>query len=425
MKKSLLTAAVLSFAISQTHAQIKLGNNPSSINADALLEMESTNKGLLLPRVALTNTTAFAPLAAHVAGMTVYNTATAGDVTPGTYYNDGTKWVRIASAGAVNPTLYSSDGSLGGTRTVTMGTNDLIFSGAGKVGIGRTPVADKLEVAGQIRFGGDTYNGVGSIFNDATGEKYGITQAGGAQLGGSGQGTRIYASGAGGVEGHISFGKYTSATNFTEFARFKEGTGFLGIGTTDPTAKLEVAGQVKITGGTPGAGKVLMSDATGLATWSTPASLTGSLAGAYNPIGTTNLVMAAGAAEADIPGVTQTFTLTQAATVNIIATGIASNFSVAEADIQGSFKINVNGVNMTSGFASSGHRPALSSMPTPITLSYNAVLAAGTHTIKLRYKPWYGGANINVNAFTAGYVGAVAIDADALKSRMSILIFNN
>ena len=43
-----------------------------------------------------------------------------------------------------------------------------------------------------------------------------------------------------------------------------------GIGTTTPGAKLEVAGQVKITGGVPGAGKVLTSDATGLASWTNP-----------------------------------------------------------------------------------------------------------------------------------------------------------
>ncbi len=48
----------------------------------------------------------------------------------------------------------------------------------------------------------------------------------------------------------------------------------VGIGTTTPGAKLEVAGQVKITGGLPGAGKVLTSDAFGLATWqSLPVSI--------------------------------------------------------------------------------------------------------------------------------------------------------
>ena len=44
--------------------------------------------------------------------------------------------------------------------------------------------------------------------------------------------------------------------------------GNVGIGTTEPSATLEVAGQIKITGGAPGTGKVLTSsDEYGLATW--------------------------------------------------------------------------------------------------------------------------------------------------------------
>ena len=50
------------------------------------------------------------------------------------------------------------------------------------------------------------------------------------------------------------------------------GTGNVGIGTTTPGAKLEIGGQIKITGGSPGANKVLTSDAVGLATWATSAS---------------------------------------------------------------------------------------------------------------------------------------------------------
>jgi len=49
-----------------------------------------------------------------------------------------------------------------------------------------------------------------------------------------------------------------------------DASGNVGIGTKTPEAKLEVAGQVKITGGDPGAGKVLTSDASGLASWKTP-----------------------------------------------------------------------------------------------------------------------------------------------------------
>ncbi|WP_312900657.1 tail fiber domain-containing protein [Chryseobacterium taichungense] len=51
-------------------------------------------------------------------------------------------------------------------------------------------------------------------------------------------------------------------------------TNNVGIGTTTPdaNAKLDVNGQIKISGGTPGVGKVLTSDANGLASWTTPAN---------------------------------------------------------------------------------------------------------------------------------------------------------
>lgn len=44
----------------------------------------------------------------------------------------------------------------------------------------------------------------------------------------------------------------------------------VGIGTSTPLAKLDIAGNVKIVDGTQGIGKVLTSDATGVATWSNP-----------------------------------------------------------------------------------------------------------------------------------------------------------
>lgn len=109
---------ILSFS---TFAQVGIGTtNP---NSNAKLDITSTVAepgGLLLPRLALTGTANTTPLAAHVAGMTVYNTATAGDVTPGYYYNDGSQWVRIAAA-----SVPSNDWTLTGNAGTTAGTNFL------------------------------------------------------------------------------------------------------------------------------------------------------------------------------------------------------------------------------------------------------------------------------------------------------------
>lgn len=46
----------------------------------------------------------------------------------------------------------------------------------------------------------------------------------------------------------------------------------VGIGNNNPTAKLDVAGTIKIADGSQGAGKVLTSDANGLGTWAAPAN---------------------------------------------------------------------------------------------------------------------------------------------------------
>ncbi len=52
-------------------------------------------------------------------------------------------------------------------------------------------------------------------------------------------------------------------------------SGNIGIGVKNPTARLEVNGQVKITGGNPGSGKILSSDADGEASWVDGATVNG------------------------------------------------------------------------------------------------------------------------------------------------------
>jgi len=96
MKKVLHMLALLLPAL--TMAQVGIGT--SSPDASALLEVKSTTKGFLPPRVALTATNAATPVTSPVEGLLVYNTATAGtapnNVTPGYYYYSGSAWVRLA-----------------------------------------------------------------------------------------------------------------------------------------------------------------------------------------------------------------------------------------------------------------------------------------------------------------------------------------
>lgn len=98
MKKIYLTLT-LALISSIGFAQSKIGGTSPEINASAILELDSeSDKGLLLPRVALESTSLAAPLTAHVEGMTVYNTATTSDVVPGFYYNDGVKWSQMITS---------------------------------------------------------------------------------------------------------------------------------------------------------------------------------------------------------------------------------------------------------------------------------------------------------------------------------------
>ena len=66
-------------------------------NNKAALDVQSSDKGVLVPRVALTSRSSSSPLGAGiVTSMMVYNTATSGtapdNVIPGYYYWDGTQW---------------------------------------------------------------------------------------------------------------------------------------------------------------------------------------------------------------------------------------------------------------------------------------------------------------------------------------------
>jgi hypothetical protein len=108
------------------HAQVKIGNNPNTINSNSLLELESTDKGFLPPRVALNSTTSVSPLTGTVtAGMLVYNVG--GTLPDGYYYWNGAAWKLVATS-ELNVVLKNATTTLLKTETMVLASNDIILT---------------------------------------------------------------------------------------------------------------------------------------------------------------------------------------------------------------------------------------------------------------------------------------------------------
>lgn len=122
LKQSIILGlSVISFLKADTlRAQVKIGDNSRTLNPNAMLELESKNKGLLLPRLSLQSTSTPDPLKNFEAGMIVFNITTKNDVSPGVYFSDGNKWIK-----AISPNNFSDSSFLStlpfltGAKTIT------------------------------------------------------------------------------------------------------------------------------------------------------------------------------------------------------------------------------------------------------------------------------------------------------------------
>jgi len=92
MKKALLVSVLFLsvFTFGQNVGINTTGTNP---DASAMLDIMSSTKGLLIPRVDIINVNTAAPITAPTTSLLVYNTNVASGV--GYYYWDGSKWNRI------------------------------------------------------------------------------------------------------------------------------------------------------------------------------------------------------------------------------------------------------------------------------------------------------------------------------------------
>lgn len=90
------------FTVTNLSAQ-NVGINATGVTPDASagLDVNFTDKGVLVPRVQLTSTLVAAPVVSPADALLVYNTQTISDVIPGFYYwnTAGNKWIQLGAQG--------------------------------------------------------------------------------------------------------------------------------------------------------------------------------------------------------------------------------------------------------------------------------------------------------------------------------------
>src|SRR5690554_1840973 len=133
MKKILLSAAFAFAILSSTDVLAQQGFGANEPDKSAVVDIVSTQRGLLIPRISIPDLDAAGPVNNPATSLFVYNTnTTSGE---GFYYWDGAKWVRFVS-GNTEQTVVVAEGEnvqvntavTGNTTTYTVGvkggTND-------------------------------------------------------------------------------------------------------------------------------------------------------------------------------------------------------------------------------------------------------------------------------------------------------------
>jgi hypothetical protein len=151
-KLSFLLCALCTWCLHTTGQNVGIGTNTP--NNSAQLDIVSTTKGLLMPRMTAAQRTA---IATPATGLTVYQT----DGTAGFYFYNGAAWSQLGAGG-------------GGSNPWTISGNSIYNNNTANVGIGTTAPSEKLHVKGDARVDAPT-NTVGIDFNLYAGDNQGAT----------------------------------------------------------------------------------------------------------------------------------------------------------------------------------------------------------------------------------------------------------
>lgn len=135
MKSFISLFVILLCMVFTTRAQNNVGinDNNSSPNASAMLDVYSTSKGLLIPRISLLSSTDVTTISSPASSLLVFNTSTISDVSPGYYYwNGSSNWVRLITGTdpkiSVIPVAKSADATLLVTENLVFASGDITLT---------------------------------------------------------------------------------------------------------------------------------------------------------------------------------------------------------------------------------------------------------------------------------------------------------
>ena len=256
----LLALLLLQFTV---NAQMKIGDNPTSINGASLLELETTNKGFVFPRVSITSISTPAPLPAGLlTGTVVYNTnaAVTGGSGVGLYLWNGSSW-NVINSGAIPGTAWSLTGNSGlnaannfiGTINAvdfvvrTNNTERMRITGAsgsitpGWVGIGTAAPAAPLNIVSTSATQDMVYIQNLSPTGYSTVNMLSSTGPIAFSLGYANSGTPAYVSGKNFLNTTNKDFFITTNSSANKYPFFlQNSTGYIGIGTGTPSNALSV-----------------------------------------------------------------------------------------------------------------------------------------------------------------------------------------
>jgi len=105
-QKIIIFFCVICFFSLDLHSQVGIGT--TTPHASSILDIKSSNSGVLIPRIALDSNSDITSISSPEISLLVYNTSSLNDLKPGFYFWNGSKWNRLVDSELVYGEIYKS-----------------------------------------------------------------------------------------------------------------------------------------------------------------------------------------------------------------------------------------------------------------------------------------------------------------------------